>query len=531
MATNKLEILITAKDEASKEIKGVSTLLGGLGKLAGIGLAAAAAAGTAALVGLGAGLKFSMEEAIEAEEVMAQLEAVLKSTGGVAGITAEMADNLATSLSQVTRFDDEAILSGESLLLTFTNIGSDIFPQATEAMLNMSQALGQDLKSSAVQLGKALQDPILGVTALRRVGVNFNEEQVEMIKTMVEAGDVMGAQTYILKELETEFGNSAKAAGGTFAGQMDIFRNSLSNVAEGIGMVLLPALSELMTEFAPMIQELANSLAEFVKSEQFKQWLTDTVAWIKNELIPWVKQAAVWFRDDFIPAVKAIWAIAGPILGFLGKAFMFLWKFQIEPLIQFFKNQKAAINDFFYLFEAGKQLLEGVATRLKEIFENIKGTFQTKMDEIKLLFSIDKWIAMGKNIVEGIAQGIGNFTGILRDAIFKMASSVMDWIKDSLGIEHSPSEITKKFGADLAAGIAVGFGGGMKSFNASLGKMGGIDTMVPAFSAAPASNFGAVSGSSQVVVNINAPILGFRDEYELGAKLGPIVDKYLKSHR
>jgi phage-related protein len=210
---------------------------------------------------------------------------------------------------------------------------------------------------------------------------------------------------------------------------------------------------------------------------------------------------------------------------------MFLWKFQIEPLIQFFKNQKAAIDDFFYLFEKGKQLLERVATRIKEIFEGIKTTFQTKMNEIKLIFGIDKWIAIGKNIVEGIAQGIGQFAGLLKDAIVNMASNVMDCIKDSLGVEHSPSEITKKFGYELAAGIAVGFSDGMKAFNTSLGKMGGSNTLIPAFASAPASGAGVAGGGSSVVVNINAPILGFRDEYELGAKLGPIVEKYLKSHR
>jgi hypothetical protein len=71
--------------------------------------------------------------------------------------------------------------------------------------------LGTDLKGSAVQLGKALNDPIAGVGALSRVGVTFTETQKDMIKTMVEAGNVAGAQTLILDELGKEFGGSAKA--------------------------------------------------------------------------------------------------------------------------------------------------------------------------------------------------------------------------------------------------------------------------------------------------------------------------------
>ena len=64
-----------------------------------------------------------------------QLNAVLKSTAGVAGVTAQAADDLAKSLEGVTNFDDEAVLSAENLLLTFTKIGKDIFPQTTETVL------------------------------------------------------------------------------------------------------------------------------------------------------------------------------------------------------------------------------------------------------------------------------------------------------------------------------------------------------------------------------------------------------------
>ena len=79
-----------------------------------------------------------------------------------------------------TGIDDEAIQSGENLLLTFTNIrneagkGNDVFNQATETMTDMSVALGQDMKSRRRQLGKALNDPIKGITALSRVGVSVH---------------------------------------------------------------------------------------------------------------------------------------------------------------------------------------------------------------------------------------------------------------------------------------------------------------------------------------------------------------------
>ena len=258
---NTIEIIIKGDvSDASRNIGGLQDVLGGLGRLAAGALTAGLTAAAAGFTVLGAGLVSSLNEAMKAEEVQAALGAVLQSTGGVAGVTAEMANELASSLQGVTRFSDEAVLGGENLLLTFTNIGKDIFPEATQTMLDMSQALGQDLKSSAIQLGKALQDPIDGVTALRRVGVNFTDAQEAMIKSLVESGDVMGAQTLILKELQTEFGGAAEAAGKTFAGQLDILKNKISDAQEKIGAQLIPVLipligflSDLSDKYLPQV--------------------------------------------------------------------------------------------------------------------------------------------------------------------------------------------------------------------------------------------------------------------------------------
>jgi phage-related minor tail protein len=130
----------------------------------------------------------------EGNRVMAQTNAVLKSTGGVAGVTAQQVDELANSLLRKTGIDDEAIQSAENMLLTFTNVRNvvgdqgNIFDQATTAALDMSTAMGTDLQSAALRVGKALQDPIRGSTALRRVGVLLTKQQEAQIATLVKNG-------------------------------------------------------------------------------------------------------------------------------------------------------------------------------------------------------------------------------------------------------------------------------------------------------------------------------------------------------
>lgn len=206
---------------------------------------------TVALGALGVAAKIGFDELKEGQAVSAQTAAVLKSTGGVANVTADHVDRLAGALLKKSGVDDEVIKSGENMLLTFTNIrneagkGNDVFDQTTKLMLDMSVALGQDTKSSALQLGKALNDPIKGITALQRVGVSFTQEQRDQIKTLVQHGKTMQAQKLILHELNREFGGSAAAAGKTFSGQMNIAKETAKNFAAELIQGALPTLMSL----------------------------------------------------------------------------------------------------------------------------------------------------------------------------------------------------------------------------------------------------------------------------------------------
>ena len=171
----------------------------------------------------------------------------------VARMTRDELLGLADALQKTTPVSADATVAGEAMLMTFTQIGRDVFPDATRTLLDMATAMNsgaapsaEQLKSQAIQLGKALNAPADGLTALTRVGVTFSEAQKQQVKDMVAAGNVAGAQTLILKELQTEFGGSAEAAGKTFGGQLAILKNRLLDVAESIGTSLLPQLQSFI---------------------------------------------------------------------------------------------------------------------------------------------------------------------------------------------------------------------------------------------------------------------------------------------
>ncbi len=193
----------------------------------------AAVALTAALfTGLAFALRKVTNELIASQKAMAQQEAVLKSTGMAAGRTAQQLDKQAAALSRVTTFQDDAITSAQNLLLTFRNIKGTEFDETIKQVLNVATALGTDASTAALQLGKALQDPITGLTALRRSGISFSEAKKDVIKNLVETGRLAEAQRLILKELEIQFGGSAEAARNTLGGALTGLKNAWDDLFE-----------------------------------------------------------------------------------------------------------------------------------------------------------------------------------------------------------------------------------------------------------------------------------------------------------
>lgn len=200
-------------------------------------------------------LKDSVAEGREAQKVAAATTQIIKATGGAANITAGQVSDLAGALSLKTGVDDEAIQTGANLLLTFKNVrnevgkGNDIFNQATQASLDLSAAGFGSVESASKGLGKALNDPLKGITALGRAGVTFTEAQKSQIAAMVEQGDLLGAQKIILGEVQAQVGGVAEAT--ATAGEKASV--AWGNVKEQVGTALIPVLDTLANIFVTHI--------------------------------------------------------------------------------------------------------------------------------------------------------------------------------------------------------------------------------------------------------------------------------------
>ncbi len=208
-----------------------------------------------------------LRELEEQQKVLAQTEATIKSTGGAANVTADQVAGLAANLQDLSGKDAEAIQAGENLLLTFKSIrneagdGNDIFNQATKTALDLSVAWGQDMTQSAVQLGKALEDPVVGMTALQRVGVTFTQSQKDTIKQLVATGKTLEAQKLILQEVNSQVGGSAEAYGQTLPGKLERARNALDDLKANIVASAAPAI-ESLAEKGQAAADLFGSLPQ-----------------------------------------------------------------------------------------------------------------------------------------------------------------------------------------------------------------------------------------------------------------------------
>jgi len=273
-------------DNVGRKAEGAGRKTGGFGKSFAL-LAGPIGAGIAA-IGLGGAalgkftdfLGSSVAEARESEKVGKTTAQIIKATGGAAKVSAGQVGALAESLSEKAGVDDEVIQTGANMLLTFKNVrneagqGSAVFDRATAAAVDLSASGFGSVDSSAKMLGKALNDPLKGISALGRAGVTFTQQQKDQIKVLMESGDVLGAQKIILGEVESQVGGVA-AASATMGEKVKV---SWDNLKEQVGTALLPALDKLGKWFLetglPAIQRFGGWIADRLWPALKEGWQT-----------------------------------------------------------------------------------------------------------------------------------------------------------------------------------------------------------------------------------------------------------------
>ena len=324
-----------------------------------------------------------IDEARESRKVGALTESIIKSTGGAAKISAKQVGALATSISNATGVDDELIQSGSNLLLTFKNVrnevgkGAKIFDRATAAAVDLSAAGFGDVAGASKMLGKALNDPLKGISALGKAGVTFTDDQKKQIATLVETGKTLEAQKIILGEVESQVGGAAAAAADPMA-KLGVI---IGNVKETIGAAFLPIVDKAAT-------------------------------WLGDKLPGAVDKAGKFFNERLLPPLKVI-------TGFVKDRVIPV----VSDIVDKFSGLGPKIVDAIGTIDLG-----GIAD---DIFSGASKWAQRLIDGVKAGVQTGDWKPLGAAIGDGVAtglKGLGATSGKLLDAVGSLLDKV-DWGK------------------------------------------------------------------------------------------------------
>lgn len=391
------------------------------GSIAGVGgIASAVVGGPVAAL-----LVSSVKAAQESSQAMAQVNASIASMGPAAGRTLPQLQEMAGMLQDISLFDDDDILKQvTSTLLTFGKISGKTFDDAQLAAVNLTAKFGGDLQSRAIQVGKALNDPVKGIAALSRVGVSFDSSQQQLIKSLVKTGDVAGAQRLILAELNREVGGSAEAArkanpGGALAVQWRNFQETIGAVA--------------LTHLPPLLSQLTELLKRF------------------NTLDPATQSAIV--------ALLAIAAAAGPVITVIAGIITTIGGVAAALGVGFLAAGAIIIGVVAGIVLAALAIYNHWST-IRQFFVDLwNGVTQRFNQAVAYLGSlVPSFSQIGSAMLQGLILALNPFALVRH--IIGLGGTIVTALKNVLGI-RSPSRVFAGIGDQIMAGLSVGLDRGV----------------------------------------------------------------------
>lgn len=302
-------------------------------------------------------LKDANAEARESQKVNALTANALKTTGASAWNSTKGIGALSQSISNKTAVDDEQVQSAANLLLTFKNVrneagkGSKVFDRATAAAIDLSASGFGSVEGASKMLGKALNDPVKGISALGRAGVTFTDQQKAQIKQMVKTGDTLGAQKLIMAEVESQVKGSA-AAQSTAADRLGV---KWANFKETVGTALLPLFDKIAALVADVVLPALLKLGPVLQKAGV--WIHGLFDSFKGS------KSAGSDMGQLVATIMAAWASIKSIFQSAILIVTVLWKKFGSDIITFVRSS----------FSATLQIIRGAFTVIQGIFNVIAG--------------------------------------------------------------------------------------------------------------------------------------------------------------
>jgi hypothetical protein len=382
-------------NQGTNEVQGFGSKMANFGKKAAAAFAVAGIAATAFAV------KFAKDAIVAGEAAAtanARIEQINKSMGLFGESTNEVNKALidyAEKTARATGVDTNSIKATQAKLLTFKELAATAneiggnFERSTKAAIDLGAAGFGTAELNAVALGKALNDPIKGISALSRNGITFTESEKDRIKVLVESNKVGEAQNMILKAIETQVGGTAEAT----ANATDKMRVGFTQVTEKVGLALLPVFEKL-TNF--VIDQI------FPAFDKIGAQFAGLTSQLGENLIPALNNLFTFFQDYLIPVFKAYWE--------------FISKTLIPGIVNFFEPALAGISK---AFSSVSKSLQNNKEKLKPLFDLFQEFFEFASKYLAPFLGtvLGKAFQVLGSVISGIITIFANLVNIISSAI------------------------------------------------------------------------------------------------------------------
>ena len=175
------------------------------------------------------------KQAMEAEQAVNRLDAVIRATGNSSGYTSKQLHALADGMAEATQFDDEDIRDATANLLKFGNMHGQVLTRALKLSADYAAFTGTNMAAASDVLGKSISSPAQGVERLQRSIGYLSPEIVEAIKQMQQMGDLAGAQATLMGILERKIGGVADAMNTGYTKAFSDAKKQTGEFFEAIG--------------------------------------------------------------------------------------------------------------------------------------------------------------------------------------------------------------------------------------------------------------------------------------------------------
>jgi len=384
---------------------------------------------TAALGGLAVAGAKMVAAGEQAATSNSRIIAISKSMNLFGQESEKVANNLikmANAQAMASGEDQNAIKLGMAKLLTFSEIAKSadelngVFARTTQVSLDLAAAGFGTVKDNATQLGKALQDPIKGLSALTRSGVTFTRAEQDKIRALVESNNLFEAQDMILKAIEQQVGGTAAATRNA----TDRIKVSFSLLTEQIGLALLPVLDALLPKIIGLLEFMVDhknvligfaagigtiSAAIVVANFAMKAY---AAAQAIATAAQWAFNAAITMN----PIGIAVIAIAGLVAG-------------LVVLYKKFESVRKVINAMLAPLKLAAEGLGWLAKKLGIVGDEIEQNFTPSIDEARKqagdMYASVREASTGLKELEGTSESAAG----AQDELARSVNAVYDEVR------------------------------------------------------------------------------------------------------